>query len=132
MSSPIGPRDADHVLRDGACDLTADELNTAFTLLGGNHRDNPLSLYVLVPEVSACDSLKVTVRTATDGKEIEVTHVENIDECTTLPFLLELPLPFSSDTSWQYDLNVTGSCVDMGAVQVWVALASEEANVPAA
>lgn len=131
MANMIGPRDADDILRDGTCDLTGDE-TTAFTLTGGNRRVAPQSLYVLVPEVSAGDTLKVTAQSLTDGKEIEVTHTNNIDACTTVPFMLELPLPFSDDTSWQYVLEC-GSCSDdFGAVEVWVGLSTEAAQVPAA
>lgn len=131
MANLVGPRDADDIIRDGSCDLTGDE-TIAFTMTGGNRRLAPQSLFVLVPEVSAGDTLKVTAQSLTDGKEIEVTHTENIDACTTMPFLLELPLPFSDDTSWQAVLNC-GSCSDdFGAVEVWIGLSTEAAQVPAA
>ena len=131
MANYVGPRDADDILRDGTCDLTGDE-TTAFTLLGGNHHAAPQSLYVLVPEVTCGDTLKVTVQSLTDGSSIEVTHTDNIDACTTVPFLLELPLPFSNDTSWQYVLDC-GSCADdFGPVEVWIGLSTEAAQVPAA
>jgi hypothetical protein len=130
MANHIGPRDADHLLRDGSADLDGDE-TIAFTLAGGNRRVAPLSVYVLVPEASAGDGLLVTVQSLTDGKEIEVTHTEPITDSATLPFLLELPIPFSDDTSWQVVLDCTNEGDDFGATEVWVGLSTEFAQVPA-
>ncbi len=118
-----GMVDADLVLRDGSVDLTADELTQSFTLHTGNPIQHPMALYVLIPAVSASDSLLVTVRCVTTGEKIVVSHTDTIDGNTTLPFLLVLPLPPSVGTSWEFDLNLTGSALDFGAVEVWVALA---------
>ena len=114
--------DADLVLRDGSSDLVSDELTQAFTLHTGNPLYKSLALYVLVPTVSASDSLIVTVRCTTTGSKIEVVHTDSIDTNTTTPFLLVLPMPPSSGTAWNYDLNLTGSSVNLGAVEVWVGL----------
>lgn len=128
--SPVGPRDADHVIRDGSCDLTADE-NITFTLLGGNTRTAPLSVYVLVPEISSCDNLVVTVTSTTSNKKYSVTHTDAISASSvTAPFILELPLPFTSATAWNCNLNVECAAEDFGATQVWIALASEGDGVP--
>lgn len=125
------PRDNAHIIRDGSSDLTATE-NTAFTVGGGNPVQRLHMLMVLVPSQSGTTpTLKVTAKSLTDGKEIEVTHTENIDDATTFPFELKLPLPPSDDTSWQVDLVVGGTSPDFGAVQVWLE-GSQIAKVPAA
>ena len=115
-----GPRDNDHLLRDGTSDLTATESAQAFTVTGGIHSVNPISLLVLVPKASASDTLKVAVKCTTTGKKIEVTHTDVIDDNSTFPYELELPLPQSVGEAWTFDLTLTGSSIDFGAVQVWL------------
>ena len=117
-----GMVDSALVQRDGSTDLTADELTQAFTLDFGNPIQHQLAMYVNVPQASASDSLKVTVRCLTTGEKIEVTHTDSIDDNSTFPFMLVLPLPPSQGTSWEYDLDVTGSSIDFGAVEVWLGL----------
>ena len=127
-----GPRDNSLILRsstDG--DLTATE-NLTVTIVGGVHVRKPLGVHVTVPsQAGTTPTLKVTVKSLTDGKEIEVTHTENIDDATTYPFELILPMPPSDDTSWQVDLTLGGTSPDFGAVDVWME-AVEIAKVPAA
>ncbi len=125
-----GPRDNALVVRSTG-NLTATE-NLAQTLSNGNPRERGLGLSVLVPsQAGTSPTLKVTVKTLTDGKEIEVTHTENIDDATTFPFFLHLPMPASDDSSWQVDLVVAGTSPDFGVVQAWMEI-SELARVPAA
>ena len=91
-----------------------------------------MALHVNVPsQAGTTPTLVVTVQTLTDGKEIEVTHTENIDASTTFPFDLILPLPASDDTAWQAVFTVGGTTPDFGAVEAWVE-AGERAAVPAA
>lgn len=117
-----GMVDSALVQRDGASNLTADELAQAFTLHTGNPIQKPMALYVRVPQASASDTLKVTVDCISTGELIEVTHGDVIDDNTTFPFLLVLPLPPSLGTSWTYDLDVTGSGINFGGVEVWIGL----------
>lgn len=125
------PRDNAHIIRDGSSDLDGDE-TIAFTMDGGNPYMRCSMLMVLVPsQAGTSPTLKVTAQTLTDGKEIEVTHTENIDDATTFPYLLQLPLPPSDDTSWQVVLDTGGTTPDFGAVQAWLE-ATTLAVVPAA
>lgn len=125
-----GPRDNSVVLRSTGS-LTATE-TLAVTIRGGVHKQQPLAARVLVPSQSGTTpTLKVTAQSLTDGKEIEVTHTENIDAATTFPFELILPLPPSDDTSWQVVLTVGGTTPNFGVVEVWLE-ASELSKVPAA
>ncbi len=115
------PRDADKIVRVGSdSDLTATETKT-FTLEGGAYMQRPFTLRVLVPsQAGTTPTLVVKVRALTDGKEIEVTHTENIDASTTFPFDLILPLPPSDDTSWDAVFTVGGTTPDFGAVEAWI------------
>jgi len=131
-----GPRDASTttMLRastDG--NLTIDENVTATLTKGSPHVAN-LGVYVLVPQASTGDTLKVTAKITTSGDKIEVTHTDDIDDNTTFPFLLILPLPptKSDATALTVNLNVTdgGGGVNFGAVQVWLER-SEHAKVDA-
>lgn len=125
------PRDNAHIIRDGSSDLTATE-TTTFTVGGGNPVQRMAMLMVLVPsQAGTLPTLKVTVQTVTDGKEIEVTHTQNIDAATTFPFLLQLPMSPSLDTAWQVVFTVGGTTPDFGAVQAWLE-GSQLAVVPAA
>ncbi len=127
------PRDADKIIRVGSDgDLTATE-TIAFTLEGGNYFTRPAVLRGLLPsQAGTSPTLKVTVQTLTDGKEIEVTHTENFDDATTYPAELVLPLPPSDDTAWQIVLTVGGSAgQSFGAAEFWVD-GPAKANVPAA
>lgn len=127
-----GPRDNAKILRDSTSgNLTATE-NLTVTIEGGVHKTSPLQVAVAVPSQSGTSpTLKVTAKSLTDGKEIEVTHTENIDDATSYPFELRLPLPLSDDSSWQVDLVVGGSSPNFGATEVWLESA-ELAKVPAA
>lgn len=125
------PRDNAHILRDGSTNLTATE-NLTHTIAGGNPLQRQSMVYVIVPSQSGTSpTLKVTAKSLTDGKEIEVTHTENIDDGLTYPYELKLPLPPSDDTSWQVDLTVGGTTPNFGAVQVWLE-GAQIAKVPAA
>ena len=125
------PRDNAHIIRSGGSDLTATE-NITFTVGGGNPVQRMHMIMMLIPSQSGTTpTLKVTVKSLTDGKEIEVTHTENIDAATTFPFELKLPLPPSDDTAWQLDLTLGGTTPDFGAVQAWLE-GSQLAKVPAA
>ena len=127
-----GPRDKDLIVRLGSVGNLTTTANLAQTLSNGNPRERGLGLSVLVPSQSGTSpTLKVTVKTLTDGKEIEVTHTENIDDATTFPFFLHLPMPASDDSSWQVDLVVAGTSPDFGAVEAWME-PSELARVPKA
>lgn len=122
----LGPRDVDLILRVGATEgnLTADETDTK-TLANGVPVSKPLAVAVLVPQKSGTDTLKVTAKITTAGKKIEVTHTDNIDDGTTYPFVLILPLPPvpGPDLTLSVDYNVTdvdGGGVNFGEVQAWV------------
>lgn len=126
-----GMVDSDLLLRDGSTDLTATESAQSFTLHAGNPLVKPMALYVLVPEVSSGDSLKVTAKCTTTGEKIEVVHSDSIDGNTSVPYLLCLPLPPSRGTAWTYDLTITDNgSPDFGAVKVWVGL-TDNAKVDA-
>ncbi len=127
-----GPRDSTLIVRLASVgNLTAD-LTQTFTLDGGNPVQRLLGFSMLVPSQSGTSpTLKVTVRTKTDGKEIEVTHIEDIDDATTYPFFLHLPLPPSDDTAWEAFLDTGGTTPNFGAVEAWIE-AAELAKVPAA
>ncbi len=125
------PRDNAHIIRDGSSDLTITE-TTAFTVGGGNPVQRMHMLMAIVPSQSGTSpTLKVTVQSLTDGKVIDVTTTENIDDATTFPFELKLPLPPSDDTAWQVVFTVGGASPDFGAVQAWLE-GSQIAKVPAA
>lgn len=127
-----GPRDADMIIRVGSSsDLTATETKSK-TLPGGTFMTRPLCLKVLVPsQAGTTPTLVVTAKFTTDGKEIEVTHTENIDSATTFPFTLVLPLPHTDDTALDVVFTVGGTTPDFGAVEAWLE-GQELANVPAA
>ena len=116
-----GPRDADMILRVGSTsDLTADETKT-ITVDGGIYMTRPLAVNVLVPKSGGSGkTLKVTAKFTTDGSRIEVTHTDPIDDATTYPFLLVLPLPPTLDEALSVVLDVTGGSEDFGAVEVWL------------
>ena len=122
----LGPRDVDLILRVGATEgaFTADETDTV-TLPNGVPVTKPLSVVVLVPQASGTDTLKVTAKITTTDKKIEVTHTDNIDDGTTYPFVLVLPLPPlpgpDLTLSVTYDgTDVDGGGFDFGEVQCWV------------
>ena len=127
-----GPRDADMILRVGSSsDLTADETKTK-TVTGGIYFTRPLSVNVLVPQSGGSGkTLKVIAKFTTDGSRIEVTHTDLIDDATTYPFLLRLPLPPTLDESLSVVLDVSGGSENFGAVEVWLEGVSV-AKVPAA
>lgn len=127
-----GPRDADMIIRTGsAADLTVTETKTK-TLPGGTFMTRPLCLKVLVPsQAGTTPTLKVTAKFTTDGKGVEVTHTENLDDGITYPFTLVLPLPYTNDTALSVVFTVGGSNPDFGAVEAWVE-GQELTNVPAA
>lgn len=124
-----GPRDADNIIRTGATNLTNTE-NLTYTLTAGVAHTSPMALNVLVPQASSGDSLKVTAKFTTAGKKIEVTHTDEIDDNTAYPFLLRLPLPFTTSPDLAVDLVVTGGPGNFGAVQAWLERA-ENAKVDA-
>ena len=127
-----GPRDADMIIRTGsAADLTATETKSK-TLPGGIFMTRPLCLKVLVPsQAGTTPTLVVTAKFTTDGKQIEVTHTQNLDDATTYPFTLVLPLPHTDDTALDVVFTVGGTSPDFGAVEAWLE-GQELANVPAA
>ena len=126
-----GPIDSDLVLRAASVgDLTADETDT-LTLTGGVHVQHGLALNVLVPQSGGSGkTLKVTASFTDTGKKISVTHTENIDDASSYPFHLVLPLPATTAELLSVLLDVTGGSENFGEVQSWVEL-GELANVPA-
>ena len=127
-----GPRDADMILRVGSSsDLTADETKT-ITVVGGIYFTRPLAVNVLVPKSGGGGkTLKVTAKFTTDGERIEVTHTDLLDDATTYPFHMVLPLPPTLDEALSVVLDVTGGSEDFGAVEVWLEGVSQ-AQVPKA
>ncbi len=127
-----GPRDADMIVRVGSSgDLTATETKS-ITVTGGIYMTRPLALRVLVPsQAGTTPTLVITAKFTTDGKEIEVVHTENIDDASTFPFTLVLPLPPTSDESLDVVFTVGGTSPDFGAVEAWLEGVSP-AQVPAA
>ncbi|KKN77073.1 hypothetical protein LCGC14_0364120 [marine sediment metagenome] len=127
-----GPRDADLIVRTGsASDLTATETKSV-TVTGGIYMTRPLCLKVLVPsQAGTTPTLKVAAKFTTDGKAIEVTHTENLDDAQTYPFTLVLPLPHTDDEALSVVFTVGGTSPDFGAVEAWLE-GVELANVPAA
>jgi len=127
-------RDTNYVLRDGTTDLTADE-NLTFTVPRIYH-GKPLAVHVLLPQdlAEASDTLKVTVKSTTTLKKIEVTHTDVVTKGTgTYPMKLVLPLPPINAQAWTVNLDITdsdaGGDFDAGAVQVWVEENSDDAKV---
>lgn len=127
-----GPRDADLLVRVGSVsDLTATETKSV-TVTGGIYMTRPLCLKVLVPsQAGTSPTLVVAAKFTTDGQQIEVTHTQNIDDGTTFPFTLVLPLPHTLDESLDVVFTVSGTNPDFGAVEAWLE-GIELANVPAA
>ena len=127
-----GPRDADMIIRTSTDpNLTATETKTK-TLPAGIFQTMRLCLKVLVPsQAGTTPTLVVTAKFTTDGKEIEVTHTQNIDASSGFPFPLVLPLPFTDDTALSVVFTVGGTTPDFGAVQAWLER-EEVAKVPKA
>jgi hypothetical protein len=129
-------RDTALVLRDGSTNLTADE-NLTFTVPRIYH-NRPLAVYVLLPQdlAEASDTLKITVKSTTTLKKIEVTHTDIITQGTgTYPKTFILPLPPINAQAWTVNLDITdndaGADFDAGAVQVWVEELAADAFVDA-
>ena len=126
-----GPRDDSLVLRSDGSNLTSTETDTV-TITGGIAVVRPLAVHVTVPSQSGTTpTLKVTAQCTEDGESIEVTHTDNIDDATTFPFELILPMPPSIGEAWDVVLTVGGTSPNFGAVESWIE-SSELANVPAA
>ena len=124
-------RDADHIIRDGTSDLTADE-TIAFTLIGGQPKEAPLAVHVLVPTLSASGTLTVTIRSTTTSEKITVSHTDALTQgTTTVPYTLKLPIPPSRGTAWEIVLDVGGGSEDFGAVQVRIEHLEDYAKVDA-
>ena len=126
-----GPIDSALVLRAASVgDLTSDETDT-LTITGGVHKDRGLALNVLVPQSGGGGkTLKVTASFTDTGKKISVTHTEDIDDATSYPFHLVLPLPMTTAELLSVLLDVTGGSENFGEVESWLEI-SEFANVPA-
>ncbi len=117
-----GPRDNALVLRDTSDgNLTATETDTV-TMTKGVAVTRPLAVNVIVPQASTSDTLKVTAKCTTSGEEIEVTHTNVIDDNSTFPYHLILPLPASIGSAWSVVLTITGSSVNFGVVESWIEL----------
>ena len=128
-----GPRDADLIVRPSTDpNLTATETKTLTLGGAGIFQTGRLGLTVLVPsQAGTTPTLVVTAKFTTDGKEIEVTHTENIDAATTFPFKLHLPLPHTDDTALSVVFTVGGTTPDFGKVEAWLER-EELASVPKA
>ena len=126
-----GPREDTLILRNDGSNLTSTETDTV-TLSGGVGIVRPLAVNVVVPSQSGTTpTLKVTAQCTEDGESIEVTHTDTIDDATTFPFHLVLPLPPSKGEAWSVVLTVGGTSPNFGAVEARIE-DSELANVPAA
>lgn len=126
-----GPRDDSLILRNDGSNLESTETDTV-TISGGVAIVRPLSVHVIVPSQSGTSpTLVVTAKCTTSGKEIEVTHTNAIDDGSTFPFHLILPLPPVNGAAWSVVLTVAGTSPNFGAVEAWMEN-SELANVPAA
>lgn len=116
----IGPRDASLILRSSADgNLTGTETDTV-TMTKGIAVQRPLAVNVVVPQASTSDTLKVTAKCTTAKKKIEVTHTDVIDDNSTFPYHLILPLSPSDGDTWDVVLTITGSSVNFGEVDVWI------------
>ena len=119
-----GPVDSALVVRqasDGA--LTADETVQITFMKAGVPVNRNLMLHVVVPQGSTSDTLKVTARSTDPGNAIEVSHVDVIDDNTTYPFELKLPMPPVDSDGWDFVFDVTGTSIDFGVVLAHVELA---------
>jgi len=107
--------DTNLILRDGSTDLTADETLTS-TKVGPMTR--PMWLHVVVPEVSASDTLDVELEfcdAAAPTTEVYNMNMKQIDA------LGHYAVPFYTPLEYlQVKLNVTGSDVNLGATKVWI------------
>jgi hypothetical protein len=105
------------VLRDGSADFTADESLTAI-VVGPMNR--PMTLHVLVPEVSAGgDTLDVELEFNDDGStQIDNANMKQIAAAGVYS------IPFYTHHKYLLvKLNGTdggGAALDLGAVKVWV------------
>ena len=124
-----GPRDVDAVLRSPADgDLTSDETDT-FTLPGGSEIHGKIGVTVLIPQGSAGDTLKLTLKATDDHHKLELTHTDAIDgDDTDFPRLHHLPIPPSKSEGWSLTFDETGGA-NFGEVEAWVELV-EHAVVP--
>jgi len=107
--------DTNLVLRSNDSDLTADETLTSVEVGPMVH---PLWLHVHVPEVSASDTLDVELEfCATDATTTEIYNM-NMEQITAAG---HFAIPFITMLEYlQVKLNVTGSDVDLGGVEVWI------------
>ena len=108
--------DTNSVLRSGTTDLTADETLADYELLPQIH---PLYLHVMVPEVSASDTLDVTADFENaSGTTLQQTTIPQISAAGHYVCPIFCDHPDLTDLS--VILNVSGSDVDLGATKVYL------------
>lgn len=106
------------ILRDGASDLVADETLTTF-LVGPMTRI--MWLNVLVPEVSAADTLDVELEFC--DVDASTTQVYNMN-MAQISAAGHYKIPFFTLEEYlQVKLNLTGTDTDFGATKVWLSTA---------
>lgn len=107
--------DINLVLRDGTTDLTADETLTSVKV---GPMTRPLWLHVLVPEVSASDTLDVELEFCAASASTTEVYNMNMKQISAAG---HFAIPFYTLLEYlQVKLNVTGSDVDLGATKVWI------------
>jgi len=112
--------DTNLVLRDGSTNLTADETLTTIKI---GPMVKPLWLHVLVPSITATDTLDVELEfclPASSTTEVYNMNMKQIDALGhyAIPFLMAPPC-----TYLQVKLNITdvgGGGFSSGATKVWI------------
>lgn len=107
--------DKNLVLRDGTTDLTADETLTSVKV---GPMVRPLWLHVIVPEVSAGDTLDVELEFCDAAANTTKIYNMNMKQISAAG---HYAIPFYFLLAYlQVKLNVTGTDTDFGAVKAWI------------
>lgn len=121
-----GPKDSTLEIRTRAS-LTATE-NKTKTLDGGNVSKTPLSLHVVLPTTptGTTPDLDISVECVTTNKALRITTVDTIDENSTYPLHIVIPLPPIDGASWEVDFVVGSGSPTWLNVEAWFELAGTE------
>jgi hypothetical protein len=110
--------DTNLVLRDGTSNLTADETLTSVKI---GPMVKPLWLHIVVPSITATDTIDVELEFCDSGLPTTEVYNQNMKQITAaghyaVPF-------FTTEEYLQVKLNITdvgGGGFDAGAVKVWI------------
>jgi hypothetical protein len=110
--------DTNLVLRDGTANLTADETLTSVRI---GPMTRPMWLHVLVPTVSASDTLDVELEFCDAAASTTEIYNQNMKQITAAGYY---SVPFYTQEEYlQVKLNLTevgGGALAFGATKVWI------------